>query len=124
MDLVTLKDLPLPLAVIIAAFWIINTNNAEFAKKLVALIAEFTGKYELLLKAVTDDRQGARDRWLERDRQLIDALNRNTEAHVKNAHEAHSLRNLVQPLVLTVEAERKRGRGSRGSGDGNTDAAD
>jgi hypothetical protein len=118
-----LKDLPLPLAVIIAAFWVINSNNAEFAKKLVALIAEFTSKYEALLKAVTDERQASSDRWLERDRQLIETLNRNTEAHVKNANETHTLRNLVQPLVLSVEAERRRSRGSRGTSGGGQDAA-
>jgi hypothetical protein len=123
LDLVTLKDLPLPLAVIIAAFWVINSNNAEFAKKLVALIAEFTSKYEALLKAVTDERQASSDRWLERDRQLIETLNRNTEAHVKNANETHTLRNLVQPLVLSVEAERRRSRGSRGTSGGGQDAA-
>lgn len=122
MDILSLKDLPLPLAIIVAALYIVNSNNAEFAKKLVALIADFTAKYEALLKTVTEDRHAASERWLERDRQLIDALNRSTEAHVKVAHETHALRNFVQPLVLSVENERKRSRGSRGSG-GATDAA-
>jgi hypothetical protein len=123
LDIVTLKDLPIPLAAILIAFYLINQNNAEFAKKLVALIAEFTSKYEMLLKTATDDHQESRDRWLERDRQLIEALNRNTEAHVKNANETHALRNMVQPLVLSVEAERKRSRGTRSSGDNPNAAA-
>lgn len=126
MDATTLKDLPIPLAVIVAALYFVNQNNAEFAKKLIGLITEFTDKYEALLEAVTEDRLGSRQRWLERDRILIDALNRNTEAQVRNANETHALRNMVQPLVISVEAERKRrhasAQSSTGGGDG--DAAD
>jgi hypothetical protein len=124
-----LQDLPLPLAVIIAAFWIINTNNAEFAKRLVALISEFTGKYEAILQTVGEERRAAADRWLERDRLLNERLERNTIAQEKNANEAHALRNLVAPLVLNIDAERKRsGRSgsntSRGAGGGGQDATD
>lgn len=126
MDIVSLKDLPLPLAVIIAAFWIINQNNAEFAKKLVALITEFTGKYEALIETVLEERKAAADRWLERDRLLNERLDRNTIAQEKNANEAHQLRNMVTPLVLSIDADRKRARGgsqsSRSAGDGNQDA--
>lgn len=111
-DLVALKDLPLPLAVIIIAFYLINTNNAEFAKKLAAIITEFTGKYEAVIDAMAEDRQEARARWIERDRTLTERLEKNTEAHVTNANETHQLRNLVQPLVFSVEAERKRRPGS------------
>lgn len=123
----TLQDLPLPLAVIIAAFYIINSNNAEYAKKIVALLNEFTGKYEAIIKAMDDDRKESRERWVERDRQLSERLEKNTEAHVRNANETHALRNLVTPLVLSVEADRKRGRGTqspRSTGGGNPDAAD
>jgi hypothetical protein len=119
-----LQNLPLPLAVIIAAGYVVNQNNAEFAKKLVALIDEFTGKYEALLAMVTEERRAAADRWLERDRQLIEALNRNTEAHVKNANETHQLRNTLQPLLHAFESERKRSRGTRSAGGGTDHAAD
>lgn len=95
----------------------------------MALIAEFTGKYEALLEAVQEDRRSASERWIERDRLLNERLERNTIAQEKVAHETHQLRNIVQPLVFSVEAERKRGRGgsqppSRNPGGGNTDAAD
>lgn len=119
-----LQNLPLPLAVIIAAGYVVNQNNAEFAKKLVALIDEFTGKYEALLAMVTEERRAAADRWLERDRQLIEALNRNTEAHVKNANETHQLRNLLQPFVHSFESERRRSRGTRSAGGGTDHATD
>jgi hypothetical protein len=125
----SLQDLPLPLAVIIAAFYIINANNAEFAKRLVALISEFTGKYEAVLETMSEDRRASSDRWLERDRLLNERLERNTIAQEKNANEAHALRNIVTPLVLNIEAERKRGgRGGqnppRGAGGGSQDASD
>lgn len=140
-----LQDLPLPLAVIIAAFWIINQNNAEFAKKLAALISEFTSKYEALVKTVAEERKAAADRWLERDRLLSEdrkedanrwlerdrllneRLEKNTIAQEKIAYETHQLRNMVTPLVVTTEAERKRSRGAqspRNPGGGNHDAAD
>ncbi len=122
-----LQDLPLPLAVIIAAFWIINQNNAEFAKKLVALISEFTGKYEAILETMMEERKATSDRWLERDRLINERLERNTIAQEKNANEAQQLRNMVTPLVLSIDADRKRGRGaqsSRNPGGGNSDAAD
>lgn len=120
-DLVALKDLPLPLAVIIIAFYLINTNNAEFAKKLAAIIAEFTGKYEAVIETMAEERQEARARWIERDRVLTERLEKNTEAHVRNANETHQLRTLVTPLVLNTEAERKRrpggAQGRTGDGD-------
>lgn len=140
-----LQDLPLPLAVIIAAFWIINQNNAEFAKKLTALIAEFTGKYEALVKTVAEERKAAAERWLERDkvlsenrqedanrwlerdRLLNERLEKNTIAQEKIAYETHQLRNVVTPLVITTAAERKRGRGASSSGNvggGNPDGTD
>lgn len=112
----------------IAALYVVNQNNAEFAKKLVALINEFTAKYEALVQTVMQDRRESSDRWLERDRQLIDAMNRNTEALVKNSTETHHLRNLVQPLVLSVESDRRRktsgSQSTRGSGGGDGNAAD
>lgn len=119
-DIMSLKDLPLPLAVIIVAFYLINSNNAEFAKKLAAIIAEFTGKYEAVIDAMAEDRQEARARWIERDRVLTERLEKNTEAHVRNANETHQLRTLVTPLVLNTEAERKRRPGgtSGRTGDG------
>lgn len=116
MDLISLKDLPLPLAVIIAAFWVINTNNADFAKKLVALIAEFTGKYEAILDAFQEDRMASRNRWLERDRILLEKLDRSTVAQEKLASETQQLRNMVQPLVLSIESDRKRARGGSSGG--------
>lgn len=124
-----LQELPLPLAIIVAAFWLINQNNAEFSKKLVALIADFTSKYEALLETISEDRRLASARWLERDRLLSERVDRNTIAQEKNAHETHALRGMITPLVLLIEAERRReGRddkpGTRRSGVGNSDATE
>lgn len=125
-DLLSLKDLPLPLAAFIICFYLLNQNNAAYAKQLVGLIAEFTSKYEALLETVQEDRKNSSERWLERDRLLNERLEKNTEAVVRNANETHQLRNMVQPLVLSVEADRRRSRGGSQSqgrtGGGDTNA--
>jgi hypothetical protein len=107
----------------IIAILIVNYNNAGFAKQLIALAAEFTSKYMALVEAAQDDRKEARERWVERDRILTERLEKNTQAMVNVANEANQLRTLVTPLVLSVEAERKR-QARRNSGDTNHDSAD
>lgn len=123
MDIVSLKDLPLPIAVIAICFYFLNQNNAEFNKKLVALIGEFTGKYEAVLKTLLDERKTWNENLLEQNRQLMTIAREATEAQVRNTNETHALRNLVQPLVIAVQEQRKRGGAAGGRpGGGNPNA--
>lgn len=103
----TLQDLPLPLAVIVFSFWMIQRLNDEHAKKLVELIAQFTEKYMALYNRAVEERQEARERWLERDRVLIATLVESQKANQDNAQQTHNLRTTLAPLVLWWETERR-----------------
>lgn len=117
MDPLTLKDLPLPIAVILICFYFLNQNNAQYSKLLVALATEFTGKYDAAMKTVLEERKAWGDYQTETNRQLMIIAREATEAQVKNANESHALRNVVQPLVLTVQESRRRAKGSGGGAD-------
>lgn len=127
-----LQDLPLPLAIIVAAFYVIQQSNAASAKQLVALIDAFGKEYGALIKdyqaltqSVSEDRREARDRWLERDRLLNERLDRNTIEAEQNKSEMHKLRSTLQPIVAQVDQMFRAtvpGRTTRRTG-GNPDAA-
>lgn len=106
----SLSELPLPLAIMVAAFWIINQNNATFAKQLIALIDAFDkdyaallGKYDALFQMVWEDRKESQARWVERDRQLVAIAQETKEAQVKNANETHALRNTLAPMTTAFQ---------------------
>lgn len=105
-----LQDLPLVLAVIIAAGWVLNQNNASFAKQLVALIDAFDkdyavllGKYDTLFQIVWEDRQESRARWVERDRQLVMIAQESKEAQLTNANETHKMRSTVNQITTPFQ---------------------
>ena len=119
----SLQELPLPLAIIVAAFYVIQSNNASFAKQLVALIDAFGKEYGIvirdyraLVQTQSEDRQDARQRWIERDRLLNERLEKNTTELAQNRSETHQLRNAMQSLVATIELIRREIMGSRGTG--------
>lgn len=99
MDYLSLKDLPLALAFGIVCLWFYNQANIEFSKKYVALIGEFNAKYEAMIEEQAEERR----QWIADQRNdralLLERLDRNTEAQIKNANETHQLRNLFTPLV-------------------------
>ena len=121
-----LADLPLPLAILVATFWLITQIYAEFTKSQTSLVAAFSEKYNALLTSFAEDRAEARQRWVERDRQLIETLTNVTIAKEKMAYEVHALRNMVTPLVLSVDAQQHKAAGDKpgDSGAGNPHAAD
>lgn len=131
MDITQLSQLPLSVLVILGAYWVIQRHNDEYAKKLIELIAQFSEKYTEHIQRATEEREEARQRWLERDRLLIETLVENQKSMLENAKENHSLRSTLTPLVLWWEAERRSNpslRAQRGappgpSGD-ESDAAD
>lgn len=121
MDPISLKDLPLPLAVICLCFYFLNQTNSEFGKKLAALLDQFTAEYKDLLNTVLEERRQWNAFQTEQNRQLMTIAQAATEAQTKNANEIHTLRNYIQPLVLATE-KRRRGQsledgGGGGSGD-------
>lgn len=108
MDIASLRDLPLTVLIILGAYWVIQRNNDEHAKKLIALIAEFSSKYDALLKRTEEDREESRLRWLERDRQLMGMIGEVKEALVNNSNQTHALRTALQPLISWWELERRK----------------
>lgn len=125
LDYAQLRDLPLTVLIILGAYWVIQRHNDEFAQKLIALIAEFSAKYQEILDRGAEEREESRQRWLERDRLLITTIVEVREALVSNALQSHALKGTLQPLVLWLERERRGDtprRATRGSGQSGEDA--
>lgn len=131
----SLQELPLPLAIMVAAFWFINQNNAEFASKLVTLIAAFDEKYNAIIKQLFEERATWNAQQQEHYRQVIELARDSTEAHIKNADETHKLRNVSQQIYGELQQfihQNSRGQGSGSSrakrdpsgGGGKPDATD
>lgn len=118
MDAISLKDLPLPIAVIVICFYFLNQNNTEFGKKLASLVEQFTKEYKDTLNTVLEERR----QWVafqtEQNRQLMTIAQAATEAQTKNANEIHTLRNFIQPYVLNTEKQRRRGQSLDDAGGG------
>lgn len=102
------RDVPLVVLIILGAYWVIQRHNDEYAKKLIELIGQFTEKYAELVKRAAEEREEARQRWMERDRQMAAMIGEMKEALVINAKETHTLRSTLQPLILRWEAEQLR----------------
>lgn len=117
-DLSTLKDLPLTMAVILIAFYFVNQTNTEFSKKIAALLDQFTTEYKELLNTVLEERRQWNATLTEQNRQLMTIAQAATEAQTKNANEIHTLRNFIQPYVLNTEKQRRRGQSLDDAGGG------
>lgn len=113
LDIAQLRDLPLTVLIILGAYWVIQRHNDEYAKRLVALIAEFSSKYDALIKRADEDREESRQRWLERDRQLMGIVGEIKEALANNTNQTHALRSALQPLISWWELERRKADRSR-----------
>lgn len=107
MDITQLSQLPLNVLVILGAYWAIQRLNDEHAKKLVELITQFTKEYMALYTRASEEREEARQRWMERDRLLITTLVDTQKANQENAQQTHNLRTTLAPLVLWWESERR-----------------
>lgn len=103
MDYLSLKDLPLALAFGVVCLWFYNQGTIEFNKKYVALITDFNAKYEAIIETQSEERR----QWItdqRRDRELLlERLDKNTEAQIKNANETHQLRNVLAPVVPIIQ---------------------
>lgn len=122
MDVTQLSQLPLTVLVILGAYWVIQRHNDDYAKKLIELIAQFSAKYQELIERAHEEREEARQRWMERDRLLITTLVDNQKAMFDNAQQTHNLRTTLTPLVSWWEVERAK-QERRGSGASEADAA-
>lgn len=131
LDITQLSQLPLTVLVILGAYWVIQRHNDEFAKKLIELIGQFSEKYTALIDRAAEEREEARQRWMQRDQQLVALIIdvKDTMSHSyselaaamqNEASQNHTLRTTLQPLVLWWEAERRGTKRQRG---GDTDAA-
>lgn len=121
MDIVSLKDLPIPIAVVAICFYFLNQNNTEFAKRIATMVEQFTKEYKELLDTVLEERRQWNAVRVEENRQLMTIAQASTEAQTRTASEIHTLRNYIQPLVLSVQEARKRGAKSAGGDAGGTD---
>ena len=108
MDITQLSQLPLTVLVILGAYWVIQRHDAEYQRKLIELIAQFSEKYLELVKRADQEREEARQRWMERDRLLIETLVGTQKAMSESALQDHALRSTLAPLVLWWETERAR----------------
>lgn len=107
LDITQWSQLPLPVLVIVASYWVIQRLNDEFAKKLIELIGQFSEKYTAIITRADEDRTESRQRWLERDKLLITTLVENQKAFAENASQNHALRSSLQPLVLWWQREQR-----------------
>jgi hypothetical protein len=107
MDWISLKDLPLALAFGIVCLWFYNQSNVAHGKRYVELIEAFGKDYKIIIEnydKTVDFLSEERRQWLIDLRGeraiLLDTLNKNTEAQVKNANETHALRNSLSAVFL------------------------
>lgn len=109
MNLITGQPAAVALA-ILALYWL-NRNTLEFARE----------KREII-EIIRAERKEWLDTMREERRELIEINRDAIDAQHKVAHELHSLRNLVQPVVLSVQQSRGKGSDAEGStGAGNSD---
>lgn len=120
MDIVSLKDLPLPIAIIVICFWFLNQNNTEFSKKIAAMVDQFSAEYKDLLGTVLEERRQWNATSQEQSRQLMTIAQTAAASQERTANELHTLRNYIQPLVLSVQDTRKR-QAREGGGNPGTD---
>lgn len=107
MDISQLSQLPLTVLVIMGAYWVIQRLNDEHAKKLIEIIGQFSKEYTALINRAAEEREESRQRWIERDRQLIATLVDSQKAMLESAQQSHNLRSTLAPLVLWWEGERR-----------------
>ena len=105
-----LSTLPLPIAMLVAFLWFYLQISAANDKRMAMMIDAFDRQYQALVKdyqAVVqlayEDRQEARQRWVERDRLMSERLDRSTVELTQNKAEIHALRNAIQAIATTVE---------------------
>lgn len=118
LDLAQLSQLPIAVLALLGAYWAIQRNNAAYQEKLIELIAQFTEKFTALGNRAHEEREDDRQRWMERDRQLIalvidakDTILRSNgevkEALINSTNQDHALRSQLQPIVLWWQREQK-----------------
>lgn len=119
LDIAQLSQLPLTVLVIVGAYWVIQRINDQHANQIVALTTGFIEKYQEnnqraneqyaeIVRRAAEEREEARQRWLERDKLLITTLIENQRALVENTKENHNLRTTLTPIVTWWQIEQRR----------------